>query len=69
MNNAISAQEYFDQGGEQLEQKDYVAAIDSFDEAIRLDPDFAKAYYRRGIAKYEIKEYFEAFSDCDHAIR
>ena len=56
MNNAISAQEYFDKGREQYEQTDYVAAIASFDEAIRLDPDFAKAYAGRGAAKRNIKQ-------------
>ena len=45
------------------------AAIPDYDEAIRLNPDDAKAYYNRGFAKSELEKYFEAISDYDQAIR
>ena len=51
------------------EQKDYSAAISTLDEAIRLDPNYAKAYNNRGLAKYRLEQYFEAISDFDEAIR
>ena len=36
---------------------------------IRLNPDEARAYYNRGVAKSELGKYFEAISDYDEAIR
>ena len=39
-----------DRGMIYLEQGEYQLAIDAFDEAIRLDPQDAIAYYNRGIA-------------------
>ena len=41
-----------DQGMTYLEQGDYRKAIDAFDEAIKLDPQDAIAYYNRGVAYY-----------------
>lgn len=46
------------------------SAIADFDEAIRLDLDFPEilhAYYRRGLAKYNLDRYEEAIVDFDEA--
>ena len=45
------------------------AAILDYDEAIRLDPDDAKAYYNRGHAKGELRRYPAAIADYNEAIR
>ena len=40
----------YNSGTEYLEQEQYNQAIVDFDEAIRLDPQYANAYYNRGLA-------------------
>ncbi len=44
-------------------------AIEYLDEAIRLEPDYAEAYMRRGMALSERGYAEEAFDDLTHAIR
>ncbi|MDH4189389.1 MAG: tetratricopeptide repeat protein [Betaproteobacteria bacterium] len=45
------------------------AAIGAFDEAIRLDPDYAAAYLHRGRAYRDLKAYDKALADMNHALR
>jgi hypothetical protein len=47
---APDAKIYFDRGMESLGRKDYDNAIRDFDEAIRLDRNYAPAYHNRGWA-------------------
>ncbi len=42
-------------------------AVRLFSEAIRLDPGYAAAYYKRGVALYWMKRYPEAFDDVTRA--
>ncbi len=44
---------------------EYRRAIKDYDEALRLDPDFAGAYYGRGRAYDELGEYRRAIKDYD----
>ena len=44
------------------------AAITDFDEVIRLNPDYAEAYYNRGTAKYTLGRSEEAKSDFQNAL-
>ena len=44
-------------------------AIADYDEAIRLEPDYAEAYNHRGIARRNLERYEEAIADYDEAIR
>ena len=50
-----------------LEQ--YEAAIEDYDEAIRLEPDYATTYHNRGLAKDALGQYEAAIADYDEAIR
>ena len=47
----------------------YESAIDDYDQTIRLSPDYAEAYYHRGLAKQSLEQYEAAIKDYDDAIR
>ena len=44
-------------------------AIAAYDEAIRLNPNYAEAYNNRGVAKKTLGRHDAAIADCDEAIR
>ena len=50
-------------------QKDFQKAISSFEEAIKLKPDFQFAYYNKALALFEIKSYNEAIKDFSIVIK
>jgi tetratricopeptide (TPR) repeat protein len=56
-------------GSRALGTQDYDRAIEDFNEAIRLDPEYTDAYINRGRAWYVKKEYDKAIKDYDEAIR
>ena len=68
-NVAKSVKNYFDKAKQLYEQKDYSTAISTLDEIIRLDPNYARAYSARGVAKSEIGQHIEGISDYDEVIR
>ena len=43
----------------------FESAIADYDEAIRLDPKFAKSYYNRGVAREKKSNLVEALSDFE----
>jgi tetratricopeptide (TPR) repeat protein len=49
--------------------KKYDRAIEDYNEALRLKPDFAQAFSDRGAALYFKGEYQKAIADYDEAIR
>ena len=51
-----------------FEQEDFQGAIDAFDKAIELSPNYGKAYLNRALAKDKLKDYDGAISDFDIAI-
>ena len=64
-----SADEAFNRGVDYREQGDHENAIEAFDAAIRLDPQYALAYYNRGWTYIKMGQYEEAIQDFDEAIR
>ena len=56
-------------GDEDLKKGDYAHAIESYTNAIKLDPRSAKALYSRGFAYYRNQEYDRAIQDYTDAIR
>ena len=66
---SIPALTYFLWGNMEFEQEQYAEAIADFNETIRLKPNFADAYYNRGIAKYKLGQHESALIDFDETIR
>jgi tetratricopeptide (TPR) repeat protein len=48
--------------------KDFKNAIRSFDRAIEINPNNAKAYFSRGNAYYNLKDHQNAIRSYDRAI-
>jgi tetratricopeptide (TPR) repeat protein len=49
-------------------KQDYARAVSDYDEAIRLDPSYADAYYNRCVAYNRQEKYALALADCGKAI-
>ena len=60
---------YFSRGLHQLAHRKLKAALDSFNEAIRLDPEDAYAYALRGNVRSKLGDFDGAVADLGHAIR
>ena len=68
--NELAAREWFSIGYLiHLSGKDPEDILSAYDQAIRLNPDFAKAYNNRGVAKNTLERYNDAITDFDEAIR
>ena len=61
MSKKEAAEKYFKLGEQKYNKKDYQGAIADYDKAIELNPKDVRAYYNRGNAKYELKQYKEAY--------
>ena len=51
---AQTADDYFNKGATKAEKGDYTGAINDYNKAIELDPNYAKAYYNRGGDKLKL---------------
>ena len=65
---SISAETHLKWGYAKYRLDQYKAAIEDYDTAINLKPDFASAYYFRGTAKRSLGEYKDAIEDYGTAI-
>ena len=59
---------YYNSGLQKSNSGQYKAAISDFDKAIRIKPDYGKAYIGRGMAKDALGQHLEAIIDYDKAI-
>ena len=66
---ALTAKEYLLRGNDYDNLGQYEKAIKDYDEAIRLDPQRAVAYYNRGFTYDNLGQYEKAIQDYDEAIR
>ena len=64
----MNAEQYFNQGNEKRDQKDFEGAIRDYDKAIEINPQYAYAYNNRGLSKNNLGQYQEAIKDYDKAI-
>ena len=64
-----NSQQHLEVGQEKMKLKDINGAIKSFDEAIKLNPDFEIAIMNRAVARMAQGNWNLAIPDCDKAIR
>lgn len=57
-----------DAGEAKIDKENWAGALDDFAAALRLDPDFARAWHGRGIAREGLGDLRGAIEDCDRAI-
>jgi tetratricopeptide (TPR) repeat protein len=60
---------YNDSGIAHANNGDYDGAIAAYNEAIRLNPNYAEAYYNRGAAYYNKNDYNQAVMDWESTLR
>ena len=65
----LGARAWFSVGYLHRKESRYQEAVDVYDEAIRLKPEDAVAYYNRGTAKQRLGRSEDALADYDEAIR
>lgn len=61
--------QWLDESKDLIDSKRYEEALASCEQALRLDPNYALAYYNKGVALRELKRYEDAISAYDQAIR
>jgi tetratricopeptide (TPR) repeat protein len=63
------ATDFFVRGDDYKRKREYDRALEDFDEAIRLNPNFAAALISRGVVYGHKGQYDHACEDYNHAIR
>lgn len=69
LQSRFSASQHLEQGNEYYGQGDYQAALESYNQAIKLDPLYAKAYYNRGLAYGALNNYQMAIEQYSKSIQ
>jgi tetratricopeptide (TPR) repeat protein len=64
----LTAKAFYDSGNSKRESGDNQGAIADYNQAIKLNPNFAEAYYSRGNSKFNLKDYQGAMQDANKAI-
>ncbi|GAB6391745.1 MAG: hypothetical protein MdMp014T_1118 [Treponematales bacterium] len=67
--SSMSAADYHNRGVAYEKQNDYDKAWDNYNQAIKIDPNYAYAYYGRGYMYYQKQDYDKAIADYTQAIR
>ena len=63
------ADDFFIQGGEKYNKGDYQGALAAYDQALRINPNYAEAYFTRGATRYNLGDSQGAIADYNEALR
>jgi tetratricopeptide (TPR) repeat protein len=63
----LPAIKYYHQGLERSLEKNFWRAIEEFNLALRMDSDYADAYYQRGICRFQLGDYGGGIEDLQKA--
>ena len=64
-----TAADLFEHANKNYECKDYQGAITDYSDAIRIQPDYAEAYYGRGLTKFKLNDFQGSAADNAEAIK
>ena len=64
----LSAVDWLEKGKSLAFSRNFMAAVDSYNRAIELDPKLTGAYWNRGIAYGELGDYQQAIKDFDRVV-
>ena len=67
--NSKTAEEYLFDGLKRSEHNDLKGAIEFYNKAIKIKPDYAEAYKQRGCAKFNMKDILGSVDDLSEAIK
>ena len=62
-------QELYQRGIDKARRGDYLGAIQEFNRALRVNPQFGDAYYQRGLAHFDLKDIQGAIADYTQALQ
>ena len=68
LNNPQSAKDFYARGITKLDQYNYRDAAEDFTQAIKLDPKYIEAYFKRGYSYTWVSKHQEALTDFNQAI-
>lgn len=68
VNRRILAEKKFDEGNKFFDQKNYQAAIEKYDESLKINPNRGATYYNRALCYENLKNYQKAIEDYTEAI-
>ena len=68
-NGVMTAEDFMRQAGARSEEGDYLGAVQSYDQAIQLDPDYSRAYANRGLVRLNLGDRRGALEDWQQAAK
>ena len=62
-NSMMSVEQYYNRGIQKMDSQDSYGAIEDYDAALRIKPDYANALFKRAYPKLKLKNYLGAIAD------
>ncbi|NMG20439.1 trypsin-like peptidase domain-containing protein, partial [Brasilonema bromeliae] len=63
------ADDFFIQAGDKYKKRDFKGAIADLNQALRINPNYANAYFGRGVVRYDLGDKQAAIADFNQALR